>query len=370
MIADLEEWTRSAPRMAVPPIGAIDCDVHPALPGMKALVPYLDDHWREQVVNRGIDGMDSSSFPVNATSECRADWRPASGKPGSEPSLLVRQALDDFDSRYAICNCLYGVQSIQDANLAASTARAINKWMAAQWLEKDQRLRASIIISVKNVDLAVEEIERLAPDKRFVQVLLIAGGEIPYGKRMYWPIYAAAEKHGLPIGVHAGYTAHFAPSSTGWPSYFVEDYVNHALTCQAQLLSFITEGVFTKFPTLKVVFVEAGFTWLPGCLWRAVKTWRGTRIETPWVTRSPAEIIRDNIRFTLQPCDLPPKAEQFERILDQMGSDKFLLFSTDYPHNHFDGIDALPANLSGDLVRKICVENPLETYSRLEAASP
>ena len=25
----------------------VDCDVHPTVPGMAALLPYLDDHWRE-----------------------------------------------------------------------------------------------------------------------------------------------------------------------------------------------------------------------------------------------------------------------------------------------------------------------------------
>ena len=368
MTTDVQERSASMARRSAKGSGAIDCDVHPALPGMKTLVPYLDDHWREQVVNRGIDGLDSTSFPINAPSECRPDWRPKSGKPGADPAQLIRDALDGFGNRYAICNCVYAVQSIQDANLAASTARALNKWLAAEWLDRDPRLRASIVVSTKNVDRAVEEINRLASDKRFVQVLMMAGSETPLGKRALWPIYEIAERLGLPIGVHAGSTAHFAPTSTGWPSYFVEDYVNHSLVFQAQMLSLITEGVFTKFPALKVVCIESGFTWLPGFLWRAVKTWRAMRVETPWVTRSPAELIREHFRFTLQPCDLPPTAEQLDRIFDQMASDKFLLFSTDYPHWHFEDTDALPANLSDDLVRKICIDNPLETYRRLEEA--
>jgi hypothetical protein len=35
--------------------GAIDCDIHPAVPGMSALVPYLDEYWREAVKLRGIE---------------------------------------------------------------------------------------------------------------------------------------------------------------------------------------------------------------------------------------------------------------------------------------------------------------------------
>ena len=35
--------------------GAIDCDLHPGMPGVPALLPYLDDYWRDQLSNRHID---------------------------------------------------------------------------------------------------------------------------------------------------------------------------------------------------------------------------------------------------------------------------------------------------------------------------
>ena len=33
---------------------AIDCDVHPMVPAMSALAPYLDEFWRDRAVERGI----------------------------------------------------------------------------------------------------------------------------------------------------------------------------------------------------------------------------------------------------------------------------------------------------------------------------
>ena len=53
--------------------------------------------------------------------------------------------------------------------------------------------------------------------------------------------------------------------------------------------------------------MESGFMWLPAFLWRANKTWRGVRSEVPWVKRPPADIIRDHVRFTVQPIDEPPE---------------------------------------------------------------
>ena len=41
--------------MKVPFKGAIDCDLHPAMPPTSALLPYLDEYWRDQLANRHID---------------------------------------------------------------------------------------------------------------------------------------------------------------------------------------------------------------------------------------------------------------------------------------------------------------------------
>ena len=57
---------------------------------------------------------------------------------------------------------------------------------------------------------------------------MLVMGDMPLGKRAYWPIYAAAERLGLPIGIHAGSNYHNPPTSVGWGSYHIEDYVAQA----------------------------------------------------------------------------------------------------------------------------------------------
>ena len=72
------------------------------MPSIKALLPYMDDFWRETFLARGIDGFEPGSFPVNAPIAGRPDWRQAKGKPGTDFGQFQRQALDAFDAKYAI----------------------------------------------------------------------------------------------------------------------------------------------------------------------------------------------------------------------------------------------------------------------------
>src|ERR1700755_853579 len=351
--------------------GAIDCDVHPAVPGMGVLLPYLDDYWREMVSVRALDRLNLSltSYPQNAPLACRPDWTLDGGaKPGSSLKAMQGHVLDRYQPSFGILNCLYGAQVFHSEDMAAAFCRAANDWIRDEWLSRDPRLRASIVIPAHNTELAVAEIERRADDFRFVQVMMLVSGELTLGRRQHWPIYRLAERLKLPIGIHAGSAYRYAPTPVGWPSYYVEDYIAQSAAFENQLQSMIAEGVFSKFPELKVVAIESGLTWLSGFIWRADKTWKGVRAEVPWVTRAPSEIVRDHVRFTVQPVDAADEREAILRLVDHMNSDSLFMFSTDYPHWQFDGDDALPPGLPDPMFRKIVTENALATYPRLAKA--
>lgn len=343
--------------------GAIDCDLHPRVPTPRALGAYMDDFWRDTVEVRGIDAWETIAYPANAPLTARPDWRKSASD--ADVAGLAKALLDPLQLAHGICNCLFPVQSFRDENLAAAFARAVNDWLVAEWLSRDPRLRASMLVPLQSPERAVEEIERRAGDRRFVQVLLPVMGEEPLGKSRYWPVYEAAERHGFAIGIHAGSSYHHAVTGSGWPSYFIEDYAAQSLGFHTQLGSLICEGVFVKCPKLKVVLIESGVTWLPPYLWRLSKFWRGVRNEVPWIDRPPEQFVRDHVRLTVQPFDGPPSEAHIGRIMDQLQSDDMLLFSTDFPHWQFDGSDMLPAGISSDLRHKILIDNPLATYSRL-----
>jgi len=356
--------------MKVPFAGGIDCDLHPAVPGMKALMPYLEPFWREHLAERYIDQAPFTlqSYAPNLPQSARPDWRPQQGLAAADLAMLRAQALDPFRTRYAIANVLHGVVAMFNADMAAALCRAINDWMAREWLDREPRLRASIVLPMQDADLAAAEIERCAADRRFVQVLMLVMGDRPLGHRTYWPVYRAAERFGLPIGIHAGSTFRHAPTGSGWPSYHIEDSVLQAPAFEDTLVSFLAEGVFRKFPGTKLVLMESGFAWLPTLMWRTNRTWRGVRTEVPWIDRTPGDIVREHVRLTLQPVDVP-NSEVLHRVMEHLRSDELILFSTDYPHWQFEGEEALPDGLSDALAHKILIDNPLATYPRLREAA-
>ncbi|MGN6812688.1 MAG: amidohydrolase family protein, partial [Thermomicrobiales bacterium] len=184
----------------------------------------------------------------------------------------------------------------------------------------------------------------------------------PYGNRRYWPIFEAAARHNLPVGIGFGGAPGNPPTPAGWPSTYLEEYAGMASAFQSQLMSLICEGVFDRFPDLRVVLIEGGFTWAPALLWRLDKEWKALRREVPWVRRLPTEYVHEHVRFTLQPLDGPPDERQFREVIAQLGADNLLLFSTDYPHWHFDTPEAALPPADAPLLAKILRDNALAFY--------
>lgn len=342
----------------------IDCDVHVNVPGIRALLPYLDDYWREICTQAAFRGPTDTSYPVSMPTSARPGTRPASGEPpGSDLGLIRAHVLDAWNAEYAILNCSYAVESVRHPYAAQAVASAVNDWLIAEWLEKESRLRASLVVPSQQPELAAREIDRVGDHPGFVQVYLPVRSWIPYGDPICRSIFAAAARHDLGIGLHFGGVGPLPPTSAGWPSHYIEEYADMAGSFAGNLMSIIVGGVFDEFPDLRLTLIESGFSWIPSYLWRFDKEWKGLRREVPWTKRPPSEYVREHVRVTLQPNDAPPERGRLAKLIDQLGSEDMLLFSTDYPHWHFDAPeDAVPSELPAPLRQKIMAENARAWY--------
>jgi predicted TIM-barrel fold metal-dependent hydrolase len=341
----------------------IDSDIHCNVPSVQVLFPYLSEYWRETIEQTGFNGATDTAYPAGAALSARPGTKPDTGPAGSDLGLLRAQALDAQDVEYAILNCAYAVDGIRNPYGAAAIASAVNDWQIAEWLDKEPRLRASLVIPSQYPDLAVKEIDRLGDHPGFVQVFLPGRSERPYGNRRYFPIFEAAMRHNLVAGIQFGGAPGTPPTASGWPTYYAEEAVGMAHIFQSQLTSLISEGTFAEFPDLRITMVEGGWTWLPSLMWRLDKNWKALRREIPWAIQPPSEYIRQHVRFTTQPVDAPANPKYLRQIVDQLGSDELLLYSTDYPHWHADdGEGGFPVDLAPARMQRIMSENARAWY--------
>ena len=319
--------------------GIIDCDIHPTTRNRSELHPWLPERWRKHLAEYGAQARlpfsTGTQYPKAAPATARRDaWPPAGGPPGSDLAFMQTQLLDPNDTAVGILSPLHG--SARNTDLDAALCTAVNEWQIEQWVKPEPRLRASVTVAHEDPDLAVEEIARRAGDARFVQILLPSKTNEPLGRKRYWPIFAAAQSAGLPIGVHVNSVGGgYASTGSGWPSYYLQDHHINVHSFQAQVASLALEGVFERFPRLRMVMIEGGFAWLPALCWRLDRHWARMRDEVPECRRPPSEYIREQLWFTTQPVEEPEQPEHLRDTLNWIGWDR-LMFATDYPHWDYD----------------------------------
>ena len=350
-------------------LATADCDIHPARRSDKDLYPYLEKRWIEHLQLFGARPrqayQNGPAYPKGQPNAARRDAWPPGGKPGSDLPFLREQLLDAN-------NCVLGIlnatgdngQSYQNREFGAAICHAMNEWLIHEWLDPEPRLKGSLVVPYEDADAAVQEIERYAGDPRFVQVLMLNRTSEPAGQKRYWKIYEAAAAASLPVGVHAfGFGGH-ASSGSGWPSYYIEDMVGHAQSCQAFVASMVIEGVFARLPNLKLVMIEGGFAWLPPLAWRLDKLWHRLKVETPHLTRLPSEYIRDQLWLTTQPMEEPTHRPHVLDAIDWIGWDR-LLFATDYPHwDYDDPAQVLPMPVAEEKKRGFFLNNAVALYGQ------
>ncbi|MDF2723260.1 MAG: hypothetical protein K0Q59_2935, partial [Paenibacillus sp.] len=289
----------------------IDCDIHHNYKNIQMLFPYLPRKYKEQIELWGTGFGGGPGMPNGGKGGRMVDSFPPGGGPaGSDLSYMIEHHLDKYNVRYGILTGEFmGSTFIANPYYSAAICSAINDYTIEHWLDKEPRLRGSIYLPIHDVAASVAEIERVGAHPGMVQVYVPGGSLLPYGKRMYHPIFEACQKHGLVYTIHVGGEGHgLNPPATnvGYPSYYIEYRAARVQAFMAHMASFIFEGVFALFPELQVAFIEAGVFWVGPYLWRLDQDWRALREQTPWVSKKPSEYFQTNMVIGSQPIEETP----------------------------------------------------------------
>ena len=126
----------------------------------------------------------------------------------------------------------------------------------------------------------------------------------------------------------------------------------------------IFEGVFERFPKLRVGLIELAWSWAVPFAWRLDHAYEMFRSELGHLPRKPSEYLAEHFWFSTQPMEEPERLEWFDDVYqlfeDTLG-DK-LMYSSDYPHWDFDEPMQLPQTLPTETRRKILGENASAMY--------
>lgn len=339
----------------------IDCDVHcnHSLESPDGLDPYIPETFRT-AMELFMAGRPSHGYrnPAGRVQRSDCDYRSAEG--------FERDHLDRYGITYAVMQPQpttdFGL--IHNADIGTMLCSAGNDWLVDHYLNRSPRYLGSICVNMSDPAGAVREIERLGDHPQMVQILAPGEALLLYGHRFYHPVYEACERKGLVFALHPGSEGSFNSSTpVGRPSSYFEWHNSLPQTFMAHTGSLVAEGVFEKFPGLKVLLTEGGYGWLAPLMWRMDKNFKALRATVPWLRELPSTYIRRQVRLTTQPVEEPANPTHALQMMEMIDAEKTLCFSSDYPHWDFDDpFRAFPSRTPEALLERILWGNACELY--------
>ena len=239
------------------------------------------------------------------------DWLEMLDRGGMEMTFLFPTSLLDYSS-------------IIDPDYVVALCRAYNDWVAEDWLGVSPRLRAVSLPPLCDVDEAVKELRRTIMELGFSSVMVSALGFGALGDRKYDPFYEEAQRLNCLIAVHGGTTDQFMR----FPKFIQRHVASFPVSNILQVVNMTLEGVFERFPNLRVGYLETGCTWVPYFLDRMDEEWekRG-EFEAPDCKRKPSEYLKgDNVFFHTEPSET-----LIPQVVDILGENS-LFYASDWPH--------------------------------------
>jgi predicted TIM-barrel fold metal-dependent hydrolase len=336
----------------------IDCDIHVHPNKPDEIKAYLQQPWKSR-----FRYYKSTLYtrPDLAEHELAINGK----KIVTDPESLRKQWIEPQSIVKAILVPRAEVSADPDRYYASAVAAAYNDWLSDTWLGEynhDGLFKGSITVAHQDPEQAAQEIGRWKGHPHFVQVLFDSGARAPFGQPHYYPIYEACVRNQFPLAIHPGADGYGRNNvaSQGYPSHYLEYYTALSFSMQSHLVSMLTEGVFERFPELKIVIAEGGFAWLPSLMWRLDTEYKALRSEIPWVKKAPSHYLKDHVRFTTQPLERPSNSQDLLDVFDMVDAEQLLMYSSDYPDGRLSPLD-LPA-MQDSAMHRIRYENARSIY--------
>ncbi len=357
---------------AVERLPIIDADFHPMpTPADKQVSEHMSRRWLDYLAKYGMGHSYSGLYAPSQREFTHRLDAIKNARVGIDPDWAREQVLDAFDMSAVVLTCPQSYILNSGANmpeeLSRELMRAFNNALSHTWMAADPRYHAAIVIP-RDMANVVDEIRRCKEGEhgdRFVSVLMSPAGQEPMGRQRYWDIFEAATHYDIPITFHVPGMGRQI-TAAGNTNFYGEMHMNFASLPMTLLPSLIFEGVFERFPTLKVALIELGWSWAVPYCWRLDSAYAKLRDEVPHLARKPSEYVRDHVWFTTQPIEEPERREDTESVyqmFEEAGFADRLMYSSDYPHWDFDSpYESVPVTFPIERRRRMLGQNASKLF--------
>ncbi len=214
---------------------------------------------------------------------------------------------------------------VPQSDLQKALARAWNDYIG-EIQQQNPRMKGVATVSLKDVPAAVEELNRAVTKWRHPGVMIHTHGHKKnLGAEEFWPLYAEAERLGIPVCFHGNSWG--AEGQDRWETFLQAHTVSFSFEIMQAFLGVLTSGVLERFQNLKVGFFEAGCGWLPYWLDRIDEHYERRSEEAPLLKAKPSEYVADGRVYV----SFDPDDAMLPYCMDRFGDDMWL-FAADYPH--------------------------------------
>jgi uncharacterized protein len=351
----------------------VDTDFH-FIPDWQVLRKYLKEPFRTELTKYPPVGGDYSpqyAIGIEGTGQ------ETMGRAGTAAEVL--KVIDEIGVDTVLLSPGFQrPQSMFHPAMLSAIASAYNDYLAAEVLPVTPRIKAEIMISHRDPAAGAAEIRRMAKHPGFLSVYTEFGGNYePIGTAKHDPIYEAAVENDLAVTSHVGtFYQQFSPLHQGTRTWSELVGISAVSISMAYVGSMIFQGLFDKFPSLRVIIKEGGFWWLPEFMARSddyylshpgdIKlTERKLESGEQFLNKLPSEYFDSNIRFSSQPVCFPRDPKHFKMLMELCRGEDMLLYSSDWPHATFDPINwAFDPAISEEGRKKILSENARNWFKR------
>ena len=295
----------------------LDADGH-VTESQEQVAKYLDDRHKRRPHTFPFypwDGWDRRLLGTLGDAAGNADtWLRALDKGGMELTVLY-PTLGLFMS------------FLKDREWAVALCKAYNTMLHEEFVTKSPRLKAVALLPVQEPSACAAELRRAVKELGLSGAMLAADGTHLLGDAAFDPVYAEAERLGVPLGVHASGSHLGGAGLDLFPRFIQAHTCSHAFGQMRQLTSMIFEGVPERFPKLKLAFLEAGCGWAPYWMERMDDEYVKRASEAPALKQQPSAYCRSgNIYFACEADEwMLPQA------LKLVGENQ-IVYASDFPH--------------------------------------